>query len=164
MSVHAIGSQDCKRSKHRDARADDRLIHTSQMVCERSQNIIRRPQVHDQLAEQGLECLSMPAFFHVVHAIVKSYALAIGQRWRHAQQELTKATEPLARREGRLQGEQATREARDLVEARQAEVTRWEEASHIYRGHWERLSLSLHPFHIVGSTPQTSAQVENQRM
>jgi Family of unknown function (DUF6399)/IclR helix-turn-helix domain len=80
-----------------------------------------------QLAEQGLECLSMPDFFHVVHEIVKSYALAIGQRWRHAQQELTKAKEALARRQGLLQGEQATREARALVEARQAEVTRWEE-------------------------------------
>ena len=117
-----------------------------------------------QLAEQGLECLSMPDFFHVVHEIVKSYSLALGQRWRHAQQALTKAKEALARRQGRLQGEQATREARALVEARQAEVTRWEEASHIYRGHLESLSLTLHPFHISGSTPQTSAQVENQLM
>ena len=33
-----------------------------------------------QLAEQGLECLSMPDFFHFVHEIVKSYSLAIGQR------------------------------------------------------------------------------------
>src|SRR5215475_5268596 len=75
-----------------------------------------------QLAEQGLACLSMPDFFHVVHEIVKSYSLTIGQRWRHAQQELMKAKEALARR----QAEQATHEARALVEARQAEVTRWE--------------------------------------
>ena len=68
-----------------------------------------------QLAEQGLECLSMPDFFHVVHEIVKSYSLAIGQRWRHAQQELTKAKEALARRQGLLQAEQAIREARALV-------------------------------------------------
>ena len=115
-----------------------------------------------QLAEQGLECLSMPDFFHVVHEIVKSYSLAIGQRWRHAQQELTKAKEALARRQGRHHTEQATREARALVEARQAEVTRWEEAHHIYRGHLESLSLTLHPFHISDSTPQTSAQVESQ--
>ena len=33
-----------------------------------------------QLAETGLECLSMPDFFHLIHDIVKSYALAIGQR------------------------------------------------------------------------------------
>src|SRR5215472_7135071 len=117
-----------------------------------------------QLAEQGLECLSMPDFFHVVHESVKSYSLAIGQRWRHAQQALTKANEALARRQGRRQGEQATREARALVEARQAEVTRWAEAAHIYRGHLESLSLTLHPFHLSGSTPQTSAPVENQLM
>ena len=29
-----------------------------------------------QLAEQGLECLSMPDFFHVVHELIKSYSLA----------------------------------------------------------------------------------------
>jgi uncharacterized protein DUF6399 len=115
-----------------------------------------------QLAEQGLECLSMPDFFHVIHEIVKSYSFAIGQRWRHAQQELTKAKEVLARRQGLLQAEQAIREARVLVEARQAEVTRWAEAHHSYRGHLESLSLTLHPFRLSGSTPQTSAQVESQ--
>ena len=47
MSVLAIVSQDCKRSKQLDARADHRLIHTSQIVWERSRNIIRRPQVRD---------------------------------------------------------------------------------------------------------------------
>ena len=35
-----------------------------------------------QLAEQGLECLSRPDCFPVVHEIVKSDSLAIGQRWR----------------------------------------------------------------------------------
>jgi uncharacterized protein DUF6399 len=115
-----------------------------------------------QLAEQGLECLSMPDFFHVVHEIVKSYSLAIGQRWRHAQQELTQAKEALARRQGLLQTEHATRETRALVEARHAEVTRWEEANHLYRGHVESLSLTLHPFRLSDSTPQTSAQVDSQ--
>jgi len=75
-----------------------------------------------QLPEQGLECLSMPDFFHVVHEIVKSYSLAIAQRWRHAQQELMKAKEALARRQELLQAEQATHEARALMEARQDEV------------------------------------------
>ena len=117
-----------------------------------------------QLAEQGLACLSMPDLFHVVREIVKSYSLAMGQRRRHAQQELMKATEALARRQDLLQAAQATREARARVAAWQAEVTRWEEASRLYRGHLERLSLTLHPFHLSGSTPQTSAQVENQLM
>ena len=117
-----------------------------------------------QLAEQGLECLSMHDFFHVAHEIVKSYSLAMGQRWRHAQQELTKATEALARRQGVLQAAQAPHEARALVQARQAEVTRSAEAHHSYRGHLESLSLTLHPFRLSGSTPQTSAQVKSQLM
>jgi hypothetical protein len=115
-----------------------------------------------QLAEQGLECLSMPDFFHVVHEIGKSYALAIGQRWRHAQQALTKAQEALTRRQGARPAAQATREARALVDVRQAEVTRWEEGHHLYRGHLESLSHTLHPFCLLDSTPQTSAQVESQ--
>jgi hypothetical protein len=115
-----------------------------------------------QLAEQGLECLSVPDFFHVVHEIVKSYSLAIGQRWRHAQQELTKAQEVLRRRQEADQATPATREARALVDVRQAEVMRWGEAHHTYRGHLESLSHTLHPFHLADSTPQTSAQVERQ--
>jgi hypothetical protein len=49
MSVLAIGSQGGKRSQHLHSRAADRLIHTSQMVWERSRNIIRRPQVRDHV-------------------------------------------------------------------------------------------------------------------
>jgi hypothetical protein len=115
-----------------------------------------------QLAEQGLTCLSMPDFFHVVHEIVKSYSLAIGQRWRRAQQELTKAQEALARRQEQRQAAQEASEAQALVEARHAEVRRWEEAHHIYRSHLESLSHALPPFRLVDSTPQTSAQVAHQ--
>src|SRR5262245_15564994 len=115
-----------------------------------------------QLAEQGLECLSMPDFFHVVHEIVKSYSLAIGQRWRRAQQELTQAQEALARRQEQRQAAQEVSEAHAVVEARHAEVRRWEEAHHTYRSHLERLSHTLPPFRLVDSTPQTSAEVERQ--
>src|SRR5881398_872559 len=41
-----------------------------------------------QLAEQGLECLSMPDFFHLVYEIVKSYALAVGRRFSQAHKDL----------------------------------------------------------------------------
>jgi hypothetical protein len=125
------------------------------MVSDRAKALI-------QLAEQGLECLSMPDFFHVVHEIVKSYSLVLGQRWRYAQQELTKAKAALARLQGSAQAGHATREAQALVETRQAEVTRWEALHHTYRGHLETLSLTLHPFRITDSTPQTSAQVDSQ--
>src|SRR5712691_6281787 len=115
-----------------------------------------------QLAEQGLECLSMPDFFHGMHDLVKSYALAIGQRVRHAQQERTQAKEALARRQGLPHAAPDAPEATALVEAKQAEGTRWEEAHHTSRGPLETLSLTRHPFRISHSAPQTSAQVESQ--
>jgi hypothetical protein len=114
-----------------------------------------------QLAEKGLACLSMPDFFHVVHEIVKCYSLAIGQRLRQAQKELKQAQEALARRQGLLADQDAP-VAKAVVEARQAEVTRWQEVHHTYRRHLETLSVTLHPFRISDSAPQTSAQVESQ--
>jgi hypothetical protein len=115
-----------------------------------------------QLAEQGLECLSMPDFFHCMHDLVKSYALPISQRLRHAQQEFMKATEAMVRHQGPPQGAQPDPKATALVEAKQVEVTQWEEAHHTYRGLLESLSLTLHPFRISDSAPQTSEQVERQ--
>src|SRR6266851_2948989 len=115
-----------------------------------------------QLAEQGLECLSIPDFFHLVHEIVKSYSLALGRRVRQAQKELKEAKEALARLQGLPQADHDAPEAKALVDARQAEVTRWEEAHSTYRGHLETLSLTLHPFRISDAAPQTSAQVESQ--
>jgi hypothetical protein len=126
--------------------------HVLYLVSDRAKALV-------QLAETGLECLSMPDFFHVVPDIVKSYSLPIGQRLRHARQDLTKAQEVLARRQGLPQATRDASEAKALVEARQAEVTRWEEAHHTYRGHLESLSLTLHPFAIADAAPQTSAQV-----
>jgi Family of unknown function (DUF6399)/IclR helix-turn-helix domain len=115
-----------------------------------------------QLAEQGLECLSMPDFFHCMHDLVKSYSFVIGQRVRHAHQELTKAQEALARLAGRPQATPADSAVKGLVEARQAEVTRWAEVHNTSRDHLETLSLTLHPFRIADSAPQTSAQIASQ--
>lgn len=115
-----------------------------------------------QLAEKGLECLSMPDFFHCMHELGKSYALAIGRRLRQAQQELTKATETLARRQGPSPVNQPDLQAKGLVEARQVEVTRWAGVHSTYRHQLEVLSLTLHPFCISDSVPQTSAQVASQ--
>jgi hypothetical protein len=104
----------------------------------------------------------MPDFFHCMHDVVKSYSLAIGQRLRQAQQELTKAKEAMARHQGPPKMDQSDPKAKVLVATRQAEVTRWEEAHNTYRGLLETLSLTLHPFRIADSAPQTSAQVESQ--
>ena len=49
-----------------------------------------------------------------------------------------------------------------MVDAKQAEVTRWEAAHNTYRGYLMTLSLTLHPFRLTDSAPQTSTQVESQ--
>jgi len=111
-----------------------------------------------QLAEQGLECLSMPDFFHVIHDLVKSYSLAIGRHVSQAHKALEHAEAIRERHLGMAQGPEAQAEG----EARRAEVQRWEAVQHTYRHHLETLSLTLHPFGIADSAPQTSAQVNSR--
>jgi Family of unknown function (DUF6399)/IclR helix-turn-helix domain len=141
------------------ALVDERLkalgTHVLYLVSDRAKALI-------QLAEQGLECLSMPDFFHVVHDIIKSYSLAIGRRLSQARQELTKAQKALGRRQDLPQAGQDVPEAQAVVAVRQAEVQQWEDVQRTYRHHLETLSLTLHPFCLADSTPQTSAQVASQ--
>jgi hypothetical protein len=98
-----------------------------------------------QLAEQGLECFSMPDFFHLMHEIVKSYSLALGRRVSQAHRELTEAQEGLARLPGRPQAAHAAPEATALVATRQAEVTRWEEAHQTYHNYLQQSGKRLKP-------------------
>jgi hypothetical protein len=112
------------------------------------------------LAEKGLECLSMPDFFPLVHDIGKSDSLALGRRLQQARQELAKAEERLQKyHQGNTQGE-ASLEVTHQGEARQAAVRRWEALQHEYRQRLETLSLTWHPFRLDDSAPQTSPQVE----
>ena len=129
--------------------------HVLSLVSDRAQALI-------QLAEQGLECLSMRAFFHVVHDIIKSYALAMGRHLSQARQELMKAKEAWAQRAAWSHAAPDVAAMQALIVARQAEVQQWEERQHAYRHHLEMLSLILHPFRLAASPPQPSAQVESQ--
>jgi hypothetical protein len=138
--------------------ADDRTYATwKALVEERLQDlgtgglyVVRdRAKALIQLAEKGLECLSMPDFFHVVHERIKSYSLAIGRHLSQAHQDLTQAQEALARCQERPHADHDAPEATLLVAARQTEVRRWEEVHHSYRGSLETLSLTLHPFRKV---------------
>jgi hypothetical protein len=101
-----------------------------------------------QLAEHGLECLSMPDVFPCMHELVKSYSLAIGRRVRPAHHALKRAEE--------------SRNRRPALEERRADVQRGERVQSTYRHHLACLSLTLHPFHIDDSPPQTSAQVHTR--
>jgi uncharacterized protein DUF6399/IclR-like helix-turn-helix domain-containing protein len=151
-----------------EAVADDRTYTTwKALVDERLQALgaaVRylvsdRAKALIQLAEQGFACLSMPAFFHCMHDLVKSYSLAIAQRMRHAHQELQKAEAVLSRHIGPTEQRQVSSEIQQHLAVRRANVQRWEGVHSAYRQHLETLSLTLHPFHLHDSTPQTSAQV-----
>jgi hypothetical protein len=141
------------------ALVDERLqalgAHVLYLVSDRAKALIL-------LAEQGLECLSIPDFFHLVHEIVKGYSLVLGRRVRQAHKELTEAQEALARLQRRPQAAHQVAEAEAFVDTRQAEVTRWDEGHTTYRHLLETLSFTPHPFRIADSAPQTSAQVASQ--
>jgi hypothetical protein len=49
-----------------------------------------------------------------------------------------------------------------VVEATEAEVRRWEGVRSAYRHHLATLSLIVHPWRLVDSTPQTSQDVEKR--
>lgn len=115
-----------------------------------------------KLAEHGLECLSVPDFFHFMHDVVKSYSLAIGRRLHHTHTQLKAAEHALAQDIERPQAARTSQQAQAAVEASRAEVRQWEEIHLTYRQHLETLSLTLHPFGIADSAPQTSAQVQSQ--
>lgn len=97
------------------AAGDERInalgTHVLYVVSDRAKALV-------QLAETGFECVSRPDVFHLVHDIVKSYALAMGRRLRQAQQELTHAEEKHARRQGRGLSPQEGQEDVLLVAAR----------------------------------------------
>jgi hypothetical protein len=127
-----------------EALVDERLkaLGTSvlYLVSDRAKALI-------QLAEKGLECLSMPDFFHLVHEIVKSYSCAVGRRLSQAHKGLMPAEAGLESCSGLAQGAEAKAE----VEERRT-----------YRHHLETLSLTLQPFDLSDSAPQTAAQVDNR--
>jgi hypothetical protein len=125
------------------------------LVSDRAKALVR-------LAVTGLECLSMPDFFHVTHEIVKSYSLALGRHLRQAHKRLQEAQERAAKHAERDPTSPASIKAQAEVEASQVEVNRWEEAKGTYRNYLESLSLGLHPFDLSDSRPQTSEQVESR--
>jgi Family of unknown function (DUF6399) len=125
------------------------------LVSDRAKALVQR-------AQQGLECLSMPDMFHLVHDLVKSYSLALGRQLKQARRELQKAEDGLQKCQALDSQPHLYGEVRQQVEGRQAEVQRWEAIQSEYRQRLEVLSLTLHPFASDDSTPQTSAQVEHQ--
>jgi hypothetical protein len=122
-------------------------VEVRYLVSDRAKALIK-------LAETGLECLSMPDVFHLIHELVKSYSLSMCSRLRQARQALKQAQEQRS-------GAEAP-QAQTVVEAREAEVTHWETVHSAYRHHLERVSLTVHPWRVFDSTRQRSEEVERQ--
>ena len=125
------------------------------LVSDRAKALIK-------LADTGLECLSIPDLFHLIHELVKSYALSICGRLRQARQALSQAQEHLRTCQASHPSGADVQQAQAAVEASEAEVTRWESVHCAYRHHLERVSLIVPPWRLVDSTRQTSEEVERQ--
>jgi hypothetical protein len=98
-----------------------------------------------KLAETGLECLSIPDFFHLMHDLVKIYSLASCNRLRQAQQDLSQAYEHLCTSQAFPPIGAAVQQAQATAATCEAEVTRWKRIHSAYRLHLELISLSVHP-------------------
>lgn len=125
------------------------------LVSDRAKALIK-------LAKTGLECPSIPDFFPLVHELVTSYSLAIWRQKRQAFQALGQAREHRKESQNIDPSGVATQQVQAVVAAREADVERWEGVHRTYRGHLETLSLCLHPWRLLASTPQNSADVEGQ--
>jgi hypothetical protein len=125
------------------------------LVSDRAKALIK-------LAETGLECLSIPDLFHLIHELVKSYSLSICGRLRQARQAWSQAQEHLRTCQASQPSGADVQQAQATVEASEAEVTRWESVHCAYRHHLETVSLIVHPWRLVDSTRQTSEEVERQ--
>src|SRR5438445_8424000 len=115
-----------------------------------------------RLAEKGLECVSIPDVFHLIHDLVKSYSLAICGPLRQAQQAFNQARESLTTCQASHRSRDEVQQAQAAMEARAAEVERWARVHSAYRHHLETVSLIVHPWRIFDSTPQTSQEVERR--
>jgi len=106
--------------------------------------------------------LSIPDLFHLLHDLVKSYSLSLWSRLRQARQALRQAQERLATCQATDPSGAEGLQTQALVEASAAAVKRWEAVHSAYRHHLGNLSLMVHPWRLLDSTRQTSADVERQ--
>jgi hypothetical protein len=138
-----------------EARLEALGVGVVYLVSDRAKALIK-------LAEKGLECVSIPDVFHLIHDLVKSYSLAICGPLRQARQALHQARESLTTCQASHRSSEEAQQAQAEVEACEAEVEHWERVHSAYRHHLEMVSLIVHPWRLCNSTPQTSQEVESR--
>jgi hypothetical protein len=79
-----------------------------------------------------------------------------------ARQALSRTQERLATCQASGASEAQIESARAAVATDEAEVAHWQQVRDTYRGHLEAMSLSVHPWRVTDSTPQSSQEVEAQ--
>jgi len=121
-----------------------------------------RAKARITLAETGLGCLSIPDVFHLIHALVKSYALAMLGRLRHARQVLSQAQERLRMCQVSAPNGAEAQQAQAVVEACTAQVQPWGTGLSASRQHLASVSLLVPPWRLFDSIRQTSHAVERQ--
>jgi hypothetical protein len=84
----------------------------------------------------------MPDFFHLMHAMVKRYSLAMARRVRQAQQALQHAEAVLTRLPGLPHLALDGPEAKAPAEVCRAEVQQWDQGQRTSRHHLETLALT----------------------
>jgi hypothetical protein len=114
------------------------------------------------LAETGLECRSIPDLFHLLHALVKGYSLAIASQVQTVRQALSHAQAHRGTCEASGASETAIESAQTAVRACEADVDHWQQVRDAYRGHLQAMSLQVHPWRVTDSTPQSSQEVAAQ--
>jgi hypothetical protein len=115
-----------------------------------------------KLAQKGLSCLSIPDLFHLSHDLAKGYSLLIFGRLRQAQQVLAQARQRLEMLQASQPGSAHAQQAQSVVATSEAWVTHWQGVRLAYRDSLVNLSRLMHPWRLMDSTRQTSAEVERQ--
>jgi len=129
--------------------------HVLYLVSDQAKALIK-------LAETGLKCPSIPDLFHLLHELVKGYSLGIWRQLKTARQGLSRAQEHLATCQAEGASQSQIESAQVAVATGEADVAHWQQVRDTYRGHLEAMSVSVHPWRLTDSIPQSSQEVEAQ--
>src|SRR5260370_17545828 len=102
--------------------------HVLYLVSDRAKALIK-------LAQIGLECLSMPDLFHLLHDLAKGYSLSIFTQLKAARQQLSQAQERLGKCQVKGASEAQIESPQAQVAAGEASVAHLQPAPDTSRSH-----------------------------
>ena len=123
------------------------------LVSDRAKALIK-------LAQTGLKCPSIADLFHLLHELVKGYSLVIWRQLQTAGQALSRAQAHLAKCQAEGASEAQIESAQAAVASSEADVAHWQQVRDTFRGHLGAMSLSVHPWRLEDSTPQSAQEAQ----